>query len=149
MEKSDNGVSGGESARVAQLIPVGSKGFARDYKDGGKSKAMRVVEHTSSGCYLVTFFDEREAQHTRGKDITGITKVGVPREEREAGSAAWSSVIAGDKVWALEGEEWKRGRVIEVFVEHQTALVSFFHETGIPSQNTHFSKISKEKRKPD
>jgi hypothetical protein len=140
-------VSGG-SATVAQEITIGSKGFAIDYADG-KSKAMRVVAQTSSGCYLVTFFDGRCAQHTRRKDIRGITtKVGVPGEPKEVGSAVWSPFVVGEKVWARERGEWKRGRVIEIFGVHQTALVTFFHETGFPSQNTHFSEMSREQRKP-
>ncbi len=149
MAQNAKAVGGGESATAAQEITIGSKGFAIDYADM-KSKAMRVVALTSSGCYLVTFFDGRCAQHTRRKDITGITgKVGVPGEPKEVGSAVWSPFAVGEKVWARErGGEWKRGRVIEVFGVHQTALVTFFHETGFPSQNTHFSEMSREQRKP-
>jgi len=148
MEKQAKRVSGGESATEAQSITVGSKGFAKDYADG-KSKAMRVVAVTGSGCYLVTFFDERDAQHTRRKDITGITKVGEPKKGNESASEGATPFAVGDKVWAQERGQWQRGRVIEVFGEHKTALVTFFHETGFPSQNTHFSKISKQGKKPD
>ena len=148
MKTQATGVSGGDGAKAAQLITVGSKGFAKDYADG-KSKPMRVVAETALGCFLLTFFDEREAQHTRGKDITGITKVGEPKEAKESASEGASPFAVGDKVWARERGEWQRGRVIEVFGEHKTALVKFFHETGFPSQNTHFSKMSKEGKKPD
>jgi hypothetical protein len=141
-----------ESASTASPEPevkVGAKGFARDYGNGGVSRPMRVVAETLSGCVLVTFFDERAAQHTRRKDITRITRAGVKKgRDQVLPSPDATPFITGDKVWAQEtGKGWKRGKVIEVFGAHQTALVKFYHETGFPSQNTLFSEISKEKPK--
>jgi hypothetical protein len=134
---------------VIPEITVGAKGFAKKYADGGVSKPMRVVAETESGCVLVTFFDGRAAQHTRRKDITGVTRVGGSVEKaRILQSSEETPFIPGDKVWALEtGKGWMRGKVIEVFSAYKSALVKFYHETGYPSQNTLFSEISKEKPK--
>ena len=126
--------------------------YAPDYWDGTRSKKGCVVAETKFGCFLVTFYDERAPQHTRGREMKLMKDKGisVKKEAVDKPESEETYYFAvGEKVWARErGVEWERGRVIEVFVEHQTALVTFFHETGFPSQNTKFSEMSKSKQKP-
>lgn len=126
----------------------GDKGFAIDY-GVGKSREMRVVALTSSGCALVAFFGSDEAaQHTRLKDITGLKPCVPSKPKVPVLPPAKETFVQGDKVWALEtGKGMMPGRVIEVFDAHQSALVKFYHETGHPSQNTFFRNMSKVKPK--
>lgn len=127
-----------------KVIIPGSKGFATNYATKMTMPMRVLAECKDTGCYFVSFFDGNTPQHTRGRDIR-VTKVGVEREEKRE-SKGVSPFVVGEKVWAREiGKEWKRGRVIKVYGEHECALVKFFHETGHPSQNTKFSEISKEK----
>ena len=129
-------------------VKQGDKGFAFHYGTG-KSMEMRVVALTLSGCVLVKFFDsDAAAQHTRLKDITGLKPCVPSTPKVSVLPPAKETFVQGDKVWALEtGKGWMRGKVIEVFGAHQSALVKFYHETGHPSQNTFFKDISKEKPK--
>ena len=129
-------------------VEPGDKGFAINYQTG-KSEGIRVVALTSSGCALVSFFgSDAAAQHTRLKDITGLKSCVASTPKVPVLAPPKETFVQGDKVWALEtGKGWMRGKVIEVFGAHQSALVKFYHETGHPSQNTFFRDISKEKPK--
>lgn len=134
--------------KVKPDVKPGDKGFAIDYGTG-KSREMRVVALTSSGCALVSFFgSDAAAQHTRLKDITGLKSCVASTPKVPVLPPPKETFVQGDKVWALEtGKGWMRGKVIEVFGAHQSALVKFYHETGFPSQNTFFRDIAKEKPK--
>jgi hypothetical protein len=135
--------------KVKLAVKPGDKGFAINYQTG-KSEGMRVVALTASECALVAFFgsDAAAAQHTRLKDITGLKPCEASTPKVPVLPPPKETFVQGDKVWALEtGKGWMRGKVIEVFGAHQSALVKFYHETGHPSQNTFFRDISKEKPK--